>query len=72
MFPEREIVKVNDNVFIHAFGKVYRVYFKVNNQYFQIGIDNDSEEDAKFMGEMFIKALEKFRDEGSHLSEKNS
>ena len=52
-------------------GGVYRVYFNIGVQYFQIGIDQDEEEDARFTAKMFIKALERFR-EGAHLPEKDA
>lgn len=62
-FPDEEVTRINSNIFIHKVtcGDVFRVYFNVGMQYFQIGIDNSNIGDAKFTAEMFVKALERFK-----------
>lgn len=64
MFPDEEVTKITPNVFIHRLpyeGGIFRVYFNVGVQYFQIGIDQTDMEGAEFTAKMLVKALEKFK-----------
>lgn len=67
-FPEHEVTRINDHVFIHRLpyieegcpDGIYRVYFQVGVQYFQVGIDRPDPDGAAFTAKMFLKALDNF------------
>jgi len=62
MFPENQVIKITDNVFIHNGSEnLYAVWFKIDSQYFKVGEETDCEDDAIFQADMFVKALNKFK-----------
>lgn len=69
-FPEKELIWYSDNVFIQklpyksdAYPEgIFKVYFNVAHQFFQIGMDQDEMESAEFTARMLVKALMRFRD----------
>jgi hypothetical protein len=65
MFPDAECFPMTDNVFIHHppyEGCGYRLWFRVGVQYFQIGIERETLEEAEWSARMFVRALGKFKD----------
>jgi hypothetical protein len=67
MFPEKEVIRYGDNVFIHKapwISKdypegIFTVYLSVGVQHFKVGVECDALEDAEFTAKMLVKALDR-------------
>ncbi len=63
MFEDKDVIRLSDNVFIHhSCSDVYYLYFNVGVQYFRVGMEHDNEEEARWTGNMLLKALSRFKE----------
>ena len=64
MFPEDEVIAVDENVFIHKpkwEGSEYKVWLVVGVQYFEVGMPHQDLESAQWHAKMLVKAISKLK-----------